>query len=79
MGFAIAWSLAFEAKLRTVHWRHAARLCEAVVRYAEAGEGEARVGAFANERRLYVNGYCVHLTVDVQSRTLTVWTFTRYR
>jgi hypothetical protein len=38
MGFGIAWGVAFEAKLRTVHWRHAARLCEAVIRYAETGK-----------------------------------------
>ena len=43
------------------------------------GEGAIRRGELANEWRLYVGSYCVHMLLDVQARTVTAETAYRLR
>ncbi len=79
MIWTVVWAPRFERDLLHIPWQSAARVARAVLRFAATGEGDIRRGQLANERRLYVGTYCVHVLVDAQARTVTAETAYRLR
>lgn len=77
MSWSVLWSPRFESDLKRTPWRAASAIARSVLDFAVTGKGRLRRGYLANERRLYVGSYCVHLLVDVDTRTLTAMTVFR--
>jgi hypothetical protein len=70
----VGWSHSGLWSLRQLPWRDAARVDEALLRFAATGEG--RIAAVADDptgARLLVPPFVVRLTLDPLSRRMTVW------
>jgi hypothetical protein len=60
----VTWSPVAEDDLRTIPWRHAARVDRAVMNFAKTGRGDIQRDESGRRLRLIVGGYAVLMTVD---------------
>ena len=81
MSLGVVWSPASEATLRSLtSWRAAERVARAVHELATTGRGDLhRIGTSRTEFALYVDGYCVRLSMDRATRCIHVWSLFRSR
>ncbi|MFO0755882.1 MAG: hypothetical protein U0359_05300 [Byssovorax sp.] len=75
MTWQIQWSVPAERTLKALHWRIAARIDAAILRFAESGEGDVfrRAEDTAVTVRLRVETRGVLITHDRATGSLTIW------
>ncbi|MFT3768799.1 MAG: hypothetical protein QM820_25415 [Minicystis sp.] len=75
MSWLVQWSEPGLHTLRRIHWRDAARVDAAVMRFAETGTGDVFRLSWDDHvtLRLRVRPYGVRLTYDRSGGVLTVW------
>ncbi|KYF64467.1 hypothetical protein BE15_09495 [Sorangium cellulosum] len=73
--WVVDWTLPARVALSRLHWLDAARIDEAVERFAKAGEGDfyRLPEDDAVTLRMRVGSYRVRLTRDVRERVLRIW------
>lgn len=74
MTWTVAWSDACEADVRRIPWRLAARICGAVLEFAENGSGfvERTMPGDPTQLRVRVGGAAALIRLDVETRTVFV-------
>ncbi len=78
MSWSLEWETAAEEGLKRLpNWQAAARVCRAMMDFAETGQGDVRRVGNGQEYRLHVGTYVVRFGMDAQTRTLNVWTVFR--
>lgn len=78
MSWKLEWEISAEEALKRLpSWQAAARVCEAMMEFAETGKGDVRRVGQGHEYRLHIGSYVVRFGVDAPSRTLYVWTVFR--
>ena len=71
----LEWEAGAEEGLRRLpSWQVAARVCRAMMDFAETGRGDVRRKGDEHEYRLHVGPYVARFGVDSATRTITVWT-----
>jgi mRNA-degrading endonuclease RelE of RelBE toxin-antitoxin system len=75
MSWSLEWETAAEEGLKHLpSWQAAARVCRAMMDFAETGRGDVRRTGNGQEYRLHVGSYVVRFGVDASTRTINVWT-----
>lgn len=72
MTWTVDWSPAAERDVLRMHWQLAARICRAVLLFAEQGKGEPEETEHAAVKRLRVLGAVALFRPDAATRTLYV-------
>lgn len=75
MTWTVEWSDVCEADVRRIPWPLAARICEAVLAYAESGGGHVERVSAADPYvlRIRVRGAAARIRLDPETRTVFVW------
>jgi mRNA-degrading endonuclease RelE of RelBE toxin-antitoxin system len=78
MTWRLEWEAAAEEGLKHLQsWQAAARVCRAMMDFAETGRGDVRRLGSGQEFRLHVGPYVARFGIDVSTRTINVWTVFR--
>jgi hypothetical protein len=75
MTWRVEWSAVSHADVRRISWHLAARICKAVLDYAESGAGfvERVTPGDPNALRIRVHGAAARIRLDPETRTIFVW------
>jgi mRNA-degrading endonuclease RelE of RelBE toxin-antitoxin system len=74
----LEWETSAEEGLKRLpSWQVAARVCRAMMDFAETGRGDVRRVGSGNEYRLHVGAHVVRFGMSSSTRTLSVWTVFR--
>jgi|HubBroStandDraft_2_1064218.scaffolds.fasta_scaffold554831_2 hypothetical protein len=80
MKWDLEWDTAAEEGMKHFpSWQDAARLCRAMMIFAETGEGDVRRVGQGPEYRLHAGSYVARFGIDASTETITVWTVFRKR
>ena len=78
MTWKLEWEVGAEEGLKRISsWQAAARVCRAMMDFAESGRGSVRRVGNTQEFRLHVDRYVVRFGVEIPTRTIRVWTVFR--
>jgi mRNA-degrading endonuclease RelE of RelBE toxin-antitoxin system len=72
MTWTVDWSPVAERDVLRMHWQLAARICRAVLLFAEQGIGEPEITEHASVKRLRVPGAVALFRPETETRTLYV-------
>ena len=78
MSWSLEWEAGAEEGLKHLPiWQAAARVCRAMMDFAQIGRGDVRRVGSGQEFRLHVGSYVARFGMDASTRTIHVWTVFR--